>query len=123
MDFLALIGRIAMSAIFIWAGYGKLMAPDAIKPMLGGMGLPLSADIIYWAVVVIELGGGALLLLGILPRLVALGLAAWCVITAVMVHYHPDQIEQMINFYKNIAIAGGLLQIVGLGAGRLSLTR
>ena len=50
-------------------------------------------------------------------------LAAFCVATAVMVHYHPGDRSQMINFWKNLAMTGGFLQIVAVGPGRWSVDR
>ena len=36
-------------------------------------------------------------------------------------HYHPGDMGQMINFMKNITIAGGFLVLVGAGPGALDL--
>jgi putative oxidoreductase len=38
-------------------------------------------------------------------------------------HYHPENRDQMIHFMKNVCMAGGFLQIVAFGAGRLSADR
>jgi len=38
-------------------------------------------------------------------------------------HYHPGDNGQMIHFMKNICMAGGFLQVVAFGAGRLSVDR
>ena len=43
--------------------------------------------------------------------------------TAMVAHYHPGDREQMINFMKNVCMAGGFLQVVAFGAGRLCLDR
>ena len=67
--------------------------------------------------------GGVLILVGYRARLTALVLAAWCIATAMVAHYHPENREQMIHFLKNVCMAGGFLQIVAYGAGRLSADR
>lgn len=41
--------------------------------------------------------------------------------TGFAVHLQPGNMGQMINFWKNIAIAGGFLQLAATGAGMLSL--
>ena len=71
--------------------------------------------------VVVEIGLGLLLLLGYRTRAVALGLAVWCVVTAVFFHRNFADQNMMIHFLKNLMIAGGLLQIVHFGAGAVSL--
>jgi putative oxidoreductase len=38
-------------------------------------------------------------------------------------HYHPADAAQMIHFWKNVCMAGGFLQVVAFGAGRLSADR
>jgi putative oxidoreductase len=53
----------------------------------------------------------------------ALILAAWCIATAFAAHYRPEIREQMIQFMKNACMAGGFLQIVAFGAGRISADR
>ena len=58
-----------------------------------------------------------------ISRAAALVLAIFCLLTAAMVHYHPADRMQMINFWKNLTMAGGFLQIVAWGAGRWSVDR
>jgi len=71
----------------------------------------------------VELGGGVLTLVGWKTRYVAPVMAVWCVATALVAHWHPGDSAQMINFYKNLCMAGGFLQLAAYGAGRLSLDR
>jgi putative oxidoreductase len=122
MQALALIGRVLMSVIFLRSGYGKLMAPNATMVMFAHYHLPV-AGAAYALAVAIELGGGALILLGWKTRLVAPVMAVWCIATALVAHFHPDDNGQMIHFMKNLAIAGGFLQLAVYGAGRFSLDR
>jgi len=75
----------------------------------------------YLIAVVIEVGGGVLLLLGLQTRLAALVMAVFSVATALSFHHDFADQNQMIHFLKNIAMAGGLLQVVAFGAGALSL--
>lgn len=47
-------------------------------------------------------------------------MALFSVLTAVIFHSALADQNQFIHFFKNIAMAGGLLQIVAYGAGRFS---
>ena len=114
------VGRILMAAIFILSGVGKLMAPAATIGYIQAMGLPLaSAGLV--AAIVVELGGGLLLALGYKTRIVALVLAAFSVVTGLVFHNAVGDQNQMIHLMKNLAMAGGLLQVVAFGAGAYSL--
>jgi putative oxidoreductase len=80
----ALLGRVAMSVIFIIAGWGKLRAPAA-QAMLASHHLPI-AQFGWILAVVVELGGGIAILFGLFTRPVGLVLAIWCVATALIAH-------------------------------------
>ena len=117
-----LLARILLSAIFIQAGYNKLVGPAASTAYIAKLGLPMPQA--AWAVAVaVELGGGLLILLGYRTRVVALVLAAFCVASGIAAHYHPGDTGQMIHFMKNLAIAGGFLQLAATGQGRYALGR
>ncbi len=122
LDWVGLLGRLLMSALFIQAGYGKAMAPAATIASFGGHGLILPGAA-YAVALVIEIGGGILFLLGWRARLTALVLAAWCIATALVAHRNFAEPSQMINFMKNVCMAGGFLQVVAFGPGRLSVDR
>ncbi len=121
-DWLALLGRLLMSAIFIWSGFNKAMGPSATMAYMAKLNLP-AVGFAYALTVAVELLGGIAFLVGYRARLLALILAAWCVATAFTAHYHPGDTAQMIHFMKNLCMAGGFLQIAAFGAGRFALTR
>ena len=73
------------------------------------------------AAIVVELGGGILLVVGWQTRLAALALAAFCILAALLFHTNFADRNQVLHFQKDLAIAGGLLALFALGAGRLSL--
>lgn len=114
------IGRTLIAAIFLISGLGKLMAPGATMAYIGSLGLPAPALGLIGALV-LELAGAALLVLGYKTRLVALLLAAYAVVTALIFHHALADQNQMFHFLKNLAMAGGLLQVVAFGAGAFSL--
>ena len=117
---LTLLGRVLVSAIFLLSGASKLAAPAAMVGYIQSVGLPFPQLALGLAVLV-ELGGGLALVLGYRTRLVAAILAVFSAATALAFHANLADQNQFIHFFKNIAMAGGLLQIVAYGAGRFSL--
>jgi putative oxidoreductase len=118
--YLPLLGRVLIGAPFILSGLSKLAAHDATVGYISSVGLPL-AQLVWLIAVVVELGGGALLLIGYRARLVALVVALFVLATAVFFHRNFADQNQMIHFLKNIMLVGGLLQIVYFGAGPMSI--
>ncbi|MDY0975469.1 DoxX family protein [Massilia sp. CFBP9012] len=114
------IGRILMAAIFIFSGVGKALAPEATLGYIQSVGLPFASLALIGAIA-IEIGGGALLVLGYKTRLVAAGLAVFSLVTAFVFHNAIGDQNQLIHLLKNVAMAGGLLQVVAFGAGAYSL--
>ena len=117
---LPLIGRILLATIFIMSGVGKLAAPAPTQGYIAAMGIPAPL-LAYFAAVVFELGGGLLLLVGYRTKAVAVALALFCVFTALVFHHALGDQNQMIHFLKNLAMAGGLLQVAAFGPGRIGL--
>lgn len=114
------IGRLLLAAIFIISGFGKLMAPAGTIGYIASVGLPF-ASIAFAVAVAVELGGGLLLVAGFKTRHVAAILALFSVVTAFAFHGNVSDQNQMIHLLKNIAMAGGLLQVVAFGAGAWSV--
>ena len=114
------VGRILVAAIFILSGLGKIGAPAATQGYIAAMGLPAPL-LAYIGAVAIELGGGLLLLAGYRTKLIAAALALFSIVTAFIFHHALADQNQMIHFLKNFAMAGGLLQFVAYGAGRISV--
>src|SRR5207249_2823254 len=118
--FLSLAGRILIGAPFLMSGLSKLATYAATVGFITSVGLPL-ASLGWFIAVVVEVGGGLLLLIGFRARMVSLVLAAFALATAVLFHRNFADQNQMIHFLKNVMIAGGLLQIAYFGAGAMSL--
>jgi len=118
--FAPLLGRLLIAAIFLMSAFGKITAPAATQGYIAAAGLPAPL-VAYLIAVAIELGGGALLVVGYQTRFAALALAAFTIAAAFGFHHDFADQNQMIHFLKNVAIAGGLLQVVAFGAGAFSL--
>ncbi|GAO53902.1 MULTISPECIES: DoxX family protein [unclassified Novosphingobium] len=121
-DVAALAGRILLAAIFVLSGLSKVAAPAGTIGYIASAGLPLPQVGLAIAVIV-ELGGGLALVAGFRTRFVAAVLALFSLATALAFHNHLADQNQFIHFFKNVAMAGGLLQVVAFGAGRFALDR
>ncbi|WP_404810632.1 DoxX family protein [Methylobacterium flocculans] len=108
-----------MGTIFLASGLSKLAAPAASLGYIKSAGLPLPQVALAVAIAV-EVGGSLLLIAGYRARIVALVLALFSVVTALAFHTAFADQNQLIHFLKNLAMAGGLLQVVSFGAGGLS---
>jgi putative oxidoreductase len=114
------VGRALISTLFILSGLSKLAAPAATIGYIQSVGLPLPS-IAFGLAAFVELVGGITLLLGYRTRIVATVMFVFVLATAVFFHRNFADVNEFIHFFKNVAIAGGLLQIVAFGGGRLSL--
>jgi putative oxidoreductase len=117
-DITLLLGRVLMAAIFIWSGWNKFMHYDYMQGYMVSVGVPgwSMPILILW-----ELGGGLLLLVGAYTRPVAVALAVFSVVSAFIAHSNFADLNQFINFMKNLAMAGGYLAFFVAGAGAFSL--
>lgn len=122
-----LLGRGLLGAIFVWAGSGKIGGFDATVARIAATGLPM-ANIAAIATIIFEIGAGLLLISGVQTRWVALALAVFTLLTGFLFHNFwavpaTQLVNQQVHFFKNLAIAGGLLFVFANGAGRLSVSR
>jgi len=114
----ALVARILLAILFIMAGLGKLGDVQGFAGYMSSGGVPA---ILAWPVILFEILGGLAILIGYRTRIVALALAAFCVLSGLMFHFDPANQMQMTMLLKNLAIAGGFLALATLGAGAISL--
>jgi putative oxidoreductase len=121
-DLALLIGRLFYSSLFVLFGYFKLMAYSGTVTYMAAKGLPAPSLFAVLAVV-FELGGGILMLVGYQTRLVALALALYTLVAALIAHTNFADTNQLIHFMKNMAIVGGSLAFFATGAGAYSLDR
>ena len=121
------LGRILIALLFVPAGFGKISGFEGTAGYIASKGLPLP-QIGAALAIVVELGVGLALLLGWKTRWAARILALFTLVTGFIFHAFwavpPDQqMAQSINFYKNLAIVGGLLFVMAHGAGPFALDR
>ena len=122
-----LVGRILLALIFIISGFGKIMGFDATLGYIRSAGLPF-AQLSAIAAIVVELGGGILLVVGWKARWAAAALFLFVLVAALYFHAFwaspPDQVMmQQIQFLKNLGIMGGMLYIMAYGSGPYSVDK
>ena len=123
-DVVLLIGRILIGWIFVRSGYGKLFDIPAYATTFPGRGLP---TFLAYIAVPAEFFGGLALMFGFATRYAAVVMAIFVLVATFSSHRYWDFTEaaarraQDSNFYKNMAILGGIFFIFACGAGRFSL--
>lgn len=120
-----LVGRCLIAGLFILSGIYKLQHWNETAMSMAQHGVTVIGPLLALSVVV-ELGAGFGVIIGFRTRLLALVLFAFTLAVSFVMHDFwaiEDQElarAQTALFMKNMAIAGGLLMLVGLGAGRWS---
>ena len=123
-DLALLLGRLFVAVLFLPSGFHKLMTCSACAASLKAKGLPLP---VLWAVVLVaaEVLGPLALIIGAWPRWTALALVASAAVTLWVSHrtslvsavFRP---RQNAEFYRTLAITGGLLVYFASGPGAWS---
>lgn len=119
-NFVLLVARILLALIFVMSGFGKLTNIAGTAGYFASYSLPAPTAV---AVIVglIELLGGLAILVGFKTRIAAWVLAIFSVASALVAHTDFADQMQMINFLKNLAMAGGFLALAVAGAGSISV--
>jgi putative oxidoreductase len=113
---LMLVGRILLVLIFLISGANKAMDVPATAGSIASKGLPYP-QVLAALTILLEIGGGLLVIFNRFAVPAAFALAAFCVATAVLFHNFwafedAGQYRTQFNhFMKNIAIAGAFLTI------------
>lgn len=128
-DITDLIGRIFLSAIFIFEAIDSMLFFGKTKDAMTEHGLTWNQDMLLYAAIFLLTMGGLMVLLGYRSTLGAMMLLMYWVPVTLIVHdfwnaeTNLELRNQSILFMKNFAIIGGLLMLVGKGSGRYSLKR
>ena len=112
----ALIGRILLGALFVFAGLGKVMDPagtaaymEAESPFPGSLAL---------AVGVFEIGAGLVLASGFMTRIASVALIVFTALATLFFHERVTDQAQAAMALKNLAVIGGLLMVFAYGQVR-----
>jgi putative oxidoreductase len=122
-----LIGRILMGVLFLVAGLMKAFNIAGTTAYMTRLGFPIPEAMAYLSTL-IELAGGALLIIGWQTRKVAWFLVLYLLVATGAAHrfWEYDQaqrVNQINHFLKNLALMGGMLFIAAFGAGRNSVDK
>ena len=114
-----LIGRAGLVSLFLLGGLNKLMSGDATLARLQETGMEPAA-VFMWLTIALELCAGLTLALGTrLAWIAAVVLAAFTLATNAMFHQFWTLDGEIADlelslFFKNVAIAGGLLALASV---------
>ena len=122
----ALLGRILVAAVFVLSGVNKMGNFAGTAAFMTSAGLPM-AELLLVPTIAIEIVCGLMLVVGWQTRAAALVLLLFMVpVTAVF--HNPWAAtdaamaqQQMIHFLKNLAIMGGLLNLLAFRPGSYSI--
>jgi putative oxidoreductase len=120
-----LVGRILIASLFMLAGFDKIQHWNDAALSMSRHGVSMIGPLLA-AAVAVEIGAGFGLMIGFRTRIMALALFVFTLVVNFVMHdfwtignAELARVEMQL-FAKNIAIAGGLLVLVGLGAGSWS---
>lgn len=119
--FLMFIARLCIAAIFLSAGFNKLMNFEQTAEFMTAKGFT-AVPLFLFGAALIEIIGGLSLVFGFKTRWGALILLAFLAPTTLIFHDFwnlegAERALQQIMFLKNLAIFGGLLYVLSVGAG------
>jgi len=118
-----LIGRLALGAIFLFSVVGKLTNWSGMVASAASKGVP---EVLLAGATALELFGAVLLLAGFKTRWGAAALVVFLIPVTLVFHgfwavQGAQHQLQLVQFLKNVAIAGGLLVEFAAGPGAFSL--
>ena len=121
---LSLLARVLLALLFVPAGFAKIGGFAGTVGYIASQGVPLP-QVAAAIAILVELGLGLLLLVGFKTRWAALGIALFTLVITFIFHAFwsvpAEQVMmQQMNFFKNLAIVGGLFSIAAFGGGAWS---
>ena len=117
-NFIDLIGRILISALFLISAYNKIFSIDGSISWMEGFGVP---GYLLYPAVALEIILPLCIIIGYQARIAAGLLAIFCLSTAFIFHLDFADPFQKISFLKNLGLAGGFLFIVVNGTKNWSV--
>jgi putative oxidoreductase len=112
-----LLLRLALGIIFIWHGYPKLTHPNVMQGLFVQHGLP---GYFVIAAGVLEVFGGALIILGFLTRIASLLLAVEMAVAIWKVHSASGYMA-VHNYEFPLVLVAACFALATVGAGRASV--
>ena len=124
-DIALLFGRLFVAALFLPSAFTRALAISSFAAKLGAKGLPYST-VIAAILVTAEVFGTLALIVGAWPRLTAIALVLCTTVTLWISHRHSIfgaimRPSRNVEFYRTLAVMGGLLFYSASGPGAWSL--
>ncbi len=116
---LPLVARVLLSAVFIRSAITKILDPSGTKAYMEQFQVP---GVLLIPTILVLLLGGLSVLLGYQARWGAALLIGFLMPATLIFHTDFSQKIEVIQFWKNLALMGGLLLVVAYGSGELSLS-
>ena len=120
------IGRCIIAWFFLSEAWNRLGNWDATVTLMRMQHIPAAQPLLVIALTVMILGGLSILL-GFHARHGAMLLFGFTIVVSVLMHDYwklqnaLDRVADYDIFLRNMTIAGGLLLLVGMGAGRFAI--
>ena len=114
------IGRLFISALFLFSAYNKIFSVDGTMSWMEGFGV---SGLLLYPAIALEIILPIFIIIGYQAKISAGLLAVFCLATAFIFHYDFNNQMQTIAFLKNIGLAGGFLFIVANGTKEWSFDK
>ena len=114
------IGRLLISALFLFSAYNKIFSIDGTMSWMEGFGV---SELLLYPAIALEIILPIFIIIGYQAKISAGLLAVFCLATAFIFHYDFNNQMQTIAFLKNLGLAGGFLFIVVNGTKDWSVDR
>lgn len=111
-----LLLRVAVGVIFMYQGYGKLTNIDGTTAFFGSLGIPM-ASVMAYVVGIVEMVGGAMVLLGVFTMYSSIALAVVLLVALFTAHINGP----FKGSFLAISLLGSVLALAGVGGGKWSL--
>jgi putative oxidoreductase len=121
----SLAARFCLSAVYLYSGLAKLVDMPAGMAEVAGLGMP-APGLLLALTILVQLGGGVLMLVGLWTRLAAFLLVGFTVVATALAH-NPFGLEgvefqrQLTTSLEHLAIVGGIILVIAGGAGPISI--
>jgi putative oxidoreductase len=127
-DLADLLGRMCISAIFLYEAYDSLIFFNSTKATMTEYGLTYRQDLLLIGAISVLIVGGLFVLIGFKASFGAILLLAYIIPVTLTLYSFWDDPKPLnrinsIHFMKNLAIMGGLLIIAVNGSGKYSVKR
>lgn len=113
-----LASRLLLSGVFVHEGVFLMMNFDGASAGMARLGVP---PLVLVLTIALQTIAGFSILVGCQARWGSLALGAFCLATAALFHANFASRNELLQFEKDLAIAGGLFALMVRGAGRWSV--